>query len=256
MKRFILILLVLAFALPFGGWLYIYTNRDELCFFKHLRDAIKINDGRSSYYITHSQGKSRTVSEELIRSERKLLLPALILDIKAQSLINRGVPVICGDFVSMNEISPREGAVLYRGLADPMIFSQMADNFLVAAQKMDLANQAGQYNDLADVAYVLWQDIVRSEKATNSNFCMAKHVVESLGIAALHAPIYIKQSGGRAQSVVKDFIKVQILGLSETTLSIDKNAQLAQVEGVGIICNDVPHIPFAEEWEAKGRQGS
>ena len=97
-----------------------------------------------------------------------------------------------------------------------------------------------------DDTFELLLYIENFEKETGSNFCMTKHITKSLGFAASHAVAYSKNTQGESNSLMQDFIDMQASGLSDFTLELDRDAQILHQLGVGIICNDVPYIPFKE----------
>lgn len=75
-------------------------------------------------------------------------------------------------------------------------------------------------------------------------------MLESLGLAALHAPQYLEQSGGETEKLAKQLVGVQ-LWLADTGIYMDKLAQGCHAMGAGIIVNDVPEIPFLAELNDK-----
>ena len=79
---------------------------------------------------------------------------------------------------------------------------------------------------------------------------MTKHLVESLGLAAMNALDYAERSGGETLKLSRTFIRFQGLGLLGS-VGIDRKAQAFHQQGIGIVVNDVPPIPFAERWKAR-----
>jgi hypothetical protein len=78
-----------------------------------------------------------------------------------------------------------------------------------------------------------------------SYLCMARHVLESILRAATLAPEHAhkaKQLGlASTEDLSKDFIKLQLFGLSAST-QLDEESAPLQERGLAIVCQDVPKI--------------
>lgn len=235
----------------FGVGLYFWAekNRQQLCFYRHLSDAVKVNNERKPYYSKITAGISEGTSNNLIRNERMLMPVALWLDIRAQKFIKKGVPIVCNDFVEMSDIDSKEAKPIYANIANESVFESLNSDFEKAKTEMRKYNQQNDFKKVGDVAYNLLLNVENIEKETKSSFCMARHVIDSLGLAAVHAGKYSKDSGGDIDSFAQSFVGTQISGLSNSILDIDRGAQKAHQLGAGIVCNDVPKIPFKEEYE-------
>jgi len=235
----------------FGVGLYFWAekNRQQFCFYRHLSDAVKVNNERKSYYSKITDGVSENTSNNLIRNERMLMPVALWLDIRAQKFIKKDIPVICNDFVEMSDIESKEKKPIYANIANESVFERVNSDFEKAKIEMRKYNQQNDFKKVGDVVYNLLLNVENIEKETKSNFCMARHVIDSLGLAAVHAGKYSKDSGGEIDFFAQSFVGTQISGLSNSILDIDRGAQKAHQLGVGIVCNDVPKISFKEEYE-------
>lgn len=220
-----------------------------MCFSGHLLEAISTNKGRADYYSSRSNGLSLLVSKELIKNERILLLTAIILDLQAQQFINKKIPVICGDFVDMRGIRQKEEYPIRNNIAATSTTTRLKAIFVAQREKMEISNKENDFSDISSRAADMLRVIEKIEGEEQSNFCMSKHVVESIGYAALHAVHNSKLSGGRADGLLSKFIGAEIKGLSEEIVVLDENAQHVHALGIGIVCNDVPKIPFLEEWQ-------
>jgi hypothetical protein len=78
---------------------------------------------------------------------------------------------------------------------------------------------------------------------------MSRHIVESIGLGAVNALHYDRQSQGGTLKLSRDLVRLQALSLFSTTF-YDRMAQRHQARGVGILVNDVPPIPFRTAWQA------
>jgi len=232
-----------------GLYFWVEKNRQQLCFYRHLSDAVKINKERISYYSEITNGVSKSASKNLIRNEKMLMPLALWLDIRAQKFIKKGMPIACNDLIEMTNIKSKETSLNYTKIADESVFERLNSEFEKAKKEMRKYNQQSDFKKVGDLAHELLLSVKEIEKETESNFCMAKHAIDSLGLAAVHANKYSKDSSGEIDSFAQSFVGTQISGLSNSILKIDRDAQEAHQLGVGIVCNDVPKIPFEEEYK-------
>jgi len=103
--------------------------------------------------------------------------------------------------------------------------------------------------EICDVVYEALLDIDRLEEKHQVHFQMTKHLLESLGFAALHSIQYNKESGGRTVFLTKEFIQCQLLPFkTSASLFYDKRANPFHQMGIGVLINEVPYIPFIEEY--------
>jgi hypothetical protein len=179
-----------------------------------------------------------------------MLMPvALWLDIRSQKFIKMGMPIVCSDFVEMSDIENKEAKPIYTNIANESVFKILNSDFETTKTEMQKYNQHNDFRKVGDEAYKLLLNVENIEKETKSNFCMARHVIESLGLAAIHADKYSRDSRGEIGSFAQSFVETQISGLSNSILDIDRDAQKAHQLGAGIVCNDVPKIPFREKYK-------
>lgn len=235
----------------FFVYVRVLNNRENLCFYRHLSDAVNVNNQRKDYYSQITDGTSNRVSDMLIRNERMLMPIALLVDLRAQSFIKAGMPVVCGDFIEMNQIASKEYRPMHKSIADNSIFENLNSIFEKKKLEMQEYNKNRQFEKISATSHALLLEVEKIEQETKSNFCMSRHVVDSLGLAALHASIYSKQSVGAIDQIEQFFLKVQISGLSSDVINIDREAQKVQALGAGIVCNDVPEVPFKEKYQNK-----
>jgi hypothetical protein len=246
-RRYKVIFLILGILIFCFGIFY-YNTKDTMCFSGHLSDAISVNKNRASYYSDNSNNLSTVVSDSLIKNEKTLLPVAWLIDLRAQKFIKDDINIICGDFVDMVNIATKEILPKYTHVVSNEVFSSLEEMFAQQKSKMEAALKDEDYLNIASHASELLHFIEELEIKEESSFCMSKHVVESLGYGAFHALDNDKLSQGKAQGLLSKFIEVEIQGLSNETLMIDRNAQYVHELGLGIVCNDVPDIPFLDEW--------
>lgn len=247
-KRFFISCIIIIIGSGLGAYVWIVKHESKLCFYNHLIDAININKSRNDYYLQKSQGMSQDISRQLINSERSLIWQALWIDMRAQKFIRMGTPIVCDDFVDMGNIKTKEHQSMHTDVINDLEFEKLKKIIYHSRQKMQFLNDEYSFKKVSDEAFDLLLYIENIEKETDSNLCMTKHVVESLGLASVHAKTYSQNTDNEVNSLARDFIRIKILGLSDFILNLDKDAQEMHSLGIGIICNDVPHIPFKEEY--------
>jgi hypothetical protein len=247
MNKLLLIFSVF-FIFIVGIVFFINKNKENLCFYNHLTEAIKVNQSRKEFYSEKTNKESEKISNMLINNERLAAPLALVIDLLAQQYINAGIPVVCGDFVSMEKILPPTTIPTRNESATNSDFNELKLLLSDTKNKMYSDTKLNNFEGVSSQAYVLLGKIKVLENKTSSDFCMSKHVVESIGFGALHANSYSELTSGKINWLEKLFLNTSISGLSNSIVDIDIEAQKIHTKNVGIICNDVPHIPFEEEY--------
>lgn len=212
---------------------------------KHLLEAIELYSERRHYYAHETDGRTNTLFNGLILSERLMLGIARLYDIRAYAFYQKGIPIVAADFVSMDD---------NLGIGTPI---DLAKPF-TAALREQVKIRIEQFNpnkcdfqDAVDQSVQLLEWIDSFEKTNQIYLPMTKHVVESIGFAALHAPAYMIQSAGETRALSCDLVNLQVGTLSKLiSISFDKQANVFHQEGIGILVNDLPHIPFLAEYHA------
>ncbi|MBT5094516.1 MAG: hypothetical protein HOM21_09755, partial [Halobacteriovoraceae bacterium] len=74
------------------------------CFVEHLKEAIEVNQQRTSIYSRASDGESYWLSRHLIHFEKLILPLAKVYDRRARVYQRAGIALFCRDFVSMEGI--------------------------------------------------------------------------------------------------------------------------------------------------------
>ena len=73
---------------------------------------------------------------------------------------------------------------------------------------------------------------------------MVRHLLESIGLAAVNATRFAELSAGRTRCLSRNLLLFEAKGL-RTAVTLDRRAQEVHALGFGIIVNDVPSIPFS-----------
>jgi hypothetical protein len=216
----------------------------------HLWDAIKCNWQRKRYYADHTSGASKKLSNHLIVSEFIALPVALLFDLLAKRFQNRGIAIVSGDFVSMKTVKSPDTPPKYRCAASDDSFRQIKADVKAYRQALQKALSQNDFWSASVLTYTLIQSIENQEIAERCHYAMYKHIAESVGLATLHAADHSEASHGASNQLAMALIAVQAQSLTWVE-RIDRQAQMLHRNGVGIIVNDVPDIPFKQAYETR-----
>lgn len=216
-------------------------------FERHVAEAIQSNLARRPYYRKQSGWAAWLLSILLVFSERLTIPIARRYDRQAIPFQEKGIPILANDFVEMSEILPKETPAVYQRKADRKLRREVK-NLLKKARKAALAALSrGNYRIVQEELATVLRKLERIQETEKVHFAMTRHLLESAGIAALHMPSYIRASSGEAEGLCRRFVKLQVRVIDKAVF-MDKLAQSCHVKGVGILVNDVPDIPFLEEF--------
>jgi hypothetical protein len=225
------------------------TTRPEGGFAQHLEEAIQLNRSRRDVYDRLSGGRTRSLSNQLIALEQLTLPFAYVLDRWAARFHARGLPVLKEDFVSMQEVRSPFAPPRWRGVASAPETERIQGWLDGYRKTLGEALGRNDFIAIAQTSHDLLGRLEEAEKEQQVHWAMTKHLVESLGLAALNALDYAERSGGDTLRLSRTFIRFQALGLLGAT-SVDRKAQGFHRQGIGILVNDIPEIPFASRWKA------
>lgn len=216
--------------------------------YTHLKHAIVISLERKPIYAEKTYGQSVLLSNRLIRSEKLLLPVAKYFDWKGKLFNQKGIGIVADDFVSMEQIKPVETVPKYQDIASAESFLTMQTLLRdYGRQSSELVKQS-EFSKLCDATASIMKQVDDTEKQAGAHFAMIKHLLESIGYGAMNAVEYADLSKGATNKLARRLLQLQLLGLTEG-LKIDQAAQRIHQMGVGIIVNDVPSIPFLEQWQ-------
>lgn len=215
-------------------------------FYRHVSEAIHSNKARRPYYRQRAGLYAWWTSTVLILSERLTLPIARRFDRLALPFNERGIPVVEDDFVEMTLILPQETAPKYQAMPNRKARSAVKKLAKRARKASMSALRHGKYAIIQQEIASAIHHLDQLEQEHCLHFAMTKHLLESAGLAALRAPIYIRASSGEAETLCRKFVGLQVQAI-DRGIFLDKMAQVSHHKGVGIIVNDVPDIPFLAE---------
>lgn len=214
-------------------------------FEQHLKDAIELYKERKQQYSEQSDGKTDALFRKLITTETLLLPVAATFDARAIPHVKKGVMIIANDFVPMED---------NLGFDYPMAPADALSGELQQQAKQILATlNATNSSDafaITEAVNTALLDIDDFERYNNVYLPMTKHLVESLGFGALHSLYYRCDSQGKTYRLGQDLMKLQAVAIKlGNPISYDVEANQFHQDGVGILVNDLPHIPFLKEYD-------
>ena len=212
---------------------------------KHLVEAIFLNLKRGVPYGYQSGGRSLAISIPLIISEFLGIFVLGSYQLWGKWFNRQGINIIAGDFVPM-ALANELGAVLrFNGRApkSECIKLKARDTVFMAAASS--ATLEGDFRKVMELTHDFLKEVLALEEQTESLFVMHRHILESVGLAAVNSIKYLEQSNGRTLALSKCFLITQIYAM-RLAMFFDRPAQQCHQLGVGILENDVPYIPFLE----------
>jgi hypothetical protein len=221
------------------------THQESGC--RHVWSAMVLNTRRGFRYAIKSKGGSLWVSIPLVLSEWSALLAFSFFDLWGMKYNRRGIDIIIGDFVPMAKVNSADTPLRHSGVASAQEHKTLKTRLRTYIAELKVLNRAGNLAEIVEITHRFLQEILALENKTESLFPMHRHVVESIGVAALNSMTYYVQSNGATKSLSKWFIAFQIVALYPCSAH-DRNAQKSHRLGIGIIENDVPYIPFLEAY--------
>lgn len=218
-------------------------------FNKHMVDAIRINRARRPGYIAQAGNSAKWLSHWMVGLERLLIPLTLYFDKKAQPFNEAGISIVENDFIDMEFIKDASIPPLYKGIASSETFKILVTSLKAIRKDGMQALKNNDYMAICEQTAESLSLIEQLEHDSQSHFAMSKHMLESIGYAALHAPIYLEQSEGKTEKLGKQLIAVHLLMADGVGVVLtDKLGQRCHSKGAGILINDVPDIPFLDEF--------
>ena len=214
----------------------------SFCITHHIKEAMEINKERRERYSALTKGKSRTLSNFLIASEKLSLIPVKMQELKALPFNMKGIDILCKEVISMEKTPPFKSKVSLKNFPKTEKFRRRGVGKLVK----DLYG-AYKKRDFKMASILLRKEMKGLEKFPGM-YCMHRHVIESMLRASNYGPIHQKKARSldldakEVGEVSWNFILSQIITFP-LAYQIDKMAFPFQQKGIPIICQDVPYIP-------------
>lgn len=217
-------------------------------FYDHVMGGIRLNQVRGPVYDCLSGGDSRPILRKLTLFQRAFLPLAWLVDRRAHRFQRRGIPIVAGDLMPVAGLPAPETPPRWRGKLASGPARQLKGELKTYKHRFWDRVRAADFQAAARLTWEALQMVKTVEEREGCHLAMVKHFLESLGLGALHAVRYVRDSHGEVIPLAKAFLAVQLLPLG-STLSLDLDAQALHARGIGILINDVPSIPFEAEWQ-------
>lgn len=210
------------------------------CLGEHVSEAMDLNKQRKTAYMKLSQGRSKDVSNALLWMEWKISLAAPLADAWSAYFQAKGIPIMCDDFVPISD-TPAFQAQNPQGKDSLNNFRQ--PDVAKIKEKLLEFHKARAYMQMAEYADA---EIIELDRVPRYN-CMVKHMLESVRRMAALTPVHAQKAqeqGIRStEPLSRTVLKSHIMFLNESA-KIDELAAPLQAEGLMIVCQDVPYIPW------------
>lgn len=216
---------------------------------EHLGSAIWLNLRRMPAYLRLSRGRSLGLSLSLVSLELLSLPVMACFDLWALRYQRQGVPLMLRDFVPMSQAPAQDQETSLRERWRPEQWRgwrQSQGDYLRAALA---ACKAKDFKALAALTYEQLERALEASARERVALPMTVHLLESIGLFALHALEYREQTNAQSDTFCVAFSRVQVWGLLVAS-GLDRRAQRMHALGIGVITNDVPPIPFEQAWRA------
>ncbi len=212
-------------------------------FVRHIRDAIALNKERLPLYSKLTDGASERISSRLLALERASLPFAWFLDRWGRKFQAAGIPILADDFVSMAGVATYSNPPIHCHVASEKVFRKFGALLGEFRRAVRPRLSRKDFSGVAGAAAFFLGKLRALEEEGDCHFALSCHVIESIGLGARNAERYRLASDGKTDSLARAFLEVQLLGLRAFS-SLDRPAQDCHVQGVGVLANDLPKIPF------------
>lgn len=179
----------------------------------------------------------------LIRTEYVCLLFALVFDRRGRRFNEAGIPIIQDDFVSMEEIGDPHDPPAYANRAGRGEFEAVSAELRQYKRCLRDSAKTLDFEQAARDTARMLTTVAERETRCEAHFAMVRHLLESIGLAAVNAIRFAELSAGKTRLLSRDLLMFQAKGV-RAAIALDRRAQQVHALGVGIIVNDVPSIPF------------
>ena len=210
-----------------------FAGENLHCFKQHLVDAIKINNIRKPLYSKLTNGKSKSISNNLVALEKLLLLPSKYFDKKAILFQENQIPFLCTDLISMDLTPPFSSEI------NPPDYSPEEIKLNIEEFKKLLNKK--EYSTLESMLLIQLKEV---EKIPHF-YCLTRHLLESIIRTIRLMPIYIETAENKGikspEKLISQYLELHLIGLN-IFKKLDVKAIPIQKMGVPILCQDVPPI--------------
>ncbi len=223
------------------------NDATEYAFYRHVLGGLRVFRERGGVYERLSQGASRKITRRVMLFQRVFLPLAWLVDRRAHRFQRRGIPIIKADLMPVAGLPDPETPPKWRGRLAPDPAKRLAAELGAFKSLFRARVKTADFAGAAAAAHRTLRLVRDLESREGCHLAMTAHFLESLGLCALHADRYARESGGGTLPLSKAFLNVQLFPFGGT-LAVDLEGQSLHARGIGILVNDVPAIPFEQEY--------
>jgi hypothetical protein len=211
------------------------------CLSAHLEEAMVLNRERRPIYSALSNGGTEHISNLLIQYEQWVwrFLPITGIESAVKKFHQADIPILCADFESTPNPHP---ATLQSNR--PQISDFQPLGWKKAKKALLQSMRQGDFPATYTQALELIKSIDREPRFN----CMSRHALESIARISLLAPGYEKSATEMGLTSSPQTISKRLLMLLLKALwgaeNLDRQAAPFQVQGIPILCHDLPMIDF------------
>ena len=210
------------------------------CFKKHIDDAIAVNETRKVVYAKYTNGKSITLSHKLIKFEKSMRFQSWLADAWTNYFHFKNIPIVCNDLVDMEHTPKLPNELPLQDKPSATAFINI--NYKKMKSDLESALDLGLKETYATALFYIPQFLV--EQRLN---CMTRHFLESIAVFAKNGEVYIQNADfftrQQLRLILRQIIKSHISYL-KTANELDQSAKEFQIQGIPILCHDIPSIPY------------
>ena len=177
----------------------------------------------------------------LIRAEYLCLPFAVVFDRRGRRFNEAGIPIIQDDFVSMEAIGDPRDPPTYANCAGRGEFEAVRAELNEYTRCLRHSARTFDFEQAARDTARMLTAVAERETRCEAHFAMVRHLLESIGLAAVNSFRFAELSGGRTRRLSRNLLMFQTRGV-RISVALDRRAQEAHALGAGIIVNDVPPI--------------
>lgn len=225
------------------------NNNAEYAFYRHVLGGLGVFRERGKVYERLSRGTSRKITRRVMRFQRVFLPLAWLVDRRAHRFQHRGIPIVKADLMPVAGLPDPETPPKWRGRLAPDSAHCLEAELREFKSLFRARVKAADFAGAATAAHLALHRVRDLETRERCHLAMTAHFLESLGLCALHAGRYARESGGETLPLSKAFLNVQLLPFG-STLAVDLDGQELHQRGIGILVNDLPAIPFEQEYSS------
>ena len=171
-----------------------------------------VNTECSDLYAAATDGASRSLSTVLITTETASLPMAMWLDSRAVPFNQRGIRIVQDDFVPMHPLPAWDAPTRFVAVASPQALWSVSAVLRELRRNGRRWARRDAFVAVAEATAHALDQVITVEKAEQSHFAMTRHLLESLGLAAVNAEDYVRQDP-QTTSLARDLVRLQLVGL-------------------------------------------